>query len=229
VSFDEIVKLTRVSDNNTPEQFRIFFRKLMMRDDRHSALDHATSEGAPIDVTVWPELSIVREDGQDIPDDELMFLKELYHKEDPSMASSRTDLDPQKDIGVGDSWRPSPGEFTQLLRKQGLLTPDNAGSISIKVTGRKTVQGKDCLVLTIHVSCPNVDGDSSLPEEFRSVHGSFDRLEELFVPTVSTKDVAGEAITQTSKYVEVVDLDGQTIQGNMVRVVHRSELNRPDP
>lgn len=227
--YDEIVKITQLSDEGSPLQFRVFFRKLMMRDDEHAALDHAVSEGVPIDVTVWPDVSIVREDGQDIPDDEMMFLKELYHKSDPANAHSEKELDPPHEVGVGDTWRSSSSDFTGLLRRQGLLTPDSGGSITAKVVGRKTVEGTDCLVLRYHLVCPNVDGDTSVPDEVRSLHGSFERTEDLYVPTDSKKDVVGENISQTSKYLIAVEVNGQTIQGNSVLTIERKEVDRPAP
>jgi hypothetical protein len=187
--FDVIEKVTQVDDSGRPNGDRIYFKSLKTRTDNAGDFDDASCVGTAIDVAQWPDDTINREDGQAIDPDELKLLKLMYPKQDPTSMTNDDVFDPAKDVNVGDTWKVPSDVLSKHLQSEGLVLPDNSVDFTITLAGRRTVNGTDCLVVDFTVNCPYVDGDSALPEEFRSVHAKFTDSGEFILPVDPSKPV----------------------------------------
>jgi hypothetical protein len=206
--YDVIEKVNKVDPHGRPSELRVYFKSLKFRTDKASTLDNAECTGKPITVAEWPDLSITRDDGEDIIPDEMEVLKHLYEKSDPDEPTADDLFGPDRDVTIGDAWKPSSQTLAKRQQDKGLLVPDNGVSAITTLSGRKRVDGQECLLVDMTVTCPNIDGDSSLPADFRSIHGSFKNSVEWVLPIDSEAHLVGESETATSNYTASLYKDG---------------------
>lgn len=213
-NYDVIEKVTKIDDNGDPQELRIFFRSLSTRNDSGGTYADASCVGVPIDVVVWPDVSITREDGQDFVPDEKKVVAGLFRKTDPDAPTDDQVLAPDHDVSIGDSWHPTSDEMSRYLQAQGLLIPDNSAVISLKLADHRKVGGIDCLIVDFSLDCPNIDGDTSLPADFRAIHGSSKGSSEYDLPIDPALPMMSYRNDTSATFNASVDKDGSTINVN---------------
>jgi len=201
--YDVIEKVAKVDPRGRPLLMRVYFKSLRYRLASTAALEDAECSHVPISVSMWPDLEIVRDDGNDITPDEMDLLGHIYGKQDPDLPSDDGDLAPDHNVSVGETWRPNTASMVKRFQAGGMIMPDNGLSVSLKLTGHKKVNGVDCLVVDMMLSCPNIDGLSNLPAEIRSAHANIDEVDEWFLPVDPDAPGMFQSMTMHSKFTAV--------------------------
>jgi len=210
--YDVIEKATRLDPRGRPLMMRVYFKSLKYRLSSTADYENAECSGVPISVSMWPDLSIVRDDGNDINPDEMELLGHIYGKQDPDLPTNDDDIAPDHDVFVGETWRPNTASMVKRFQAGGMLMPDNGLSLLVKLAGHKKVNGVDCLVVDMTLTCPNIDGLSNLPAEIRSAHANIDEVNEWYLPVDPDAPSMFQSSTMHSKFTAVDTEDNRPVQ-----------------
>jgi hypothetical protein len=210
--YDVIEKVARLDPRGRPLTMRVYFKSLKYRMSATAAYEDAECARVPISVSMWPDLAITRDDGNDINPDEMELLGHIYGKQDPDLPSNDDDLAPDHDVSVGETWKPNTASMVKRFQAGGMIMPDNGLTVSVKLTGHKKVNGIDCLVVDMTLSCPNIDGLSNLPAEIRSAHANVDELDEWYLPVDPDAPSMFQSMTMHSKFTAVDTEDSRPVQ-----------------
>jgi len=210
--YDVIEKVARLDPRGRPLVMRVYFKSLKYRLSSTAVYEDAECSRVPISVSMWPDLVITRDDGNDITPDEMELLGHIYGKQDPDIPTNDDDLAPDHDVYVGESWKPNTASMVRRFQSGGMIMPDNGLSLSVKLAAHKKVNGVDCLVVDMTLSCPNIDGLSNLPAEIRSAHANIDEQDEWYLPVDPDAPSMFQSSTMHSKFTAVDNEDGRPVQ-----------------
>jgi hypothetical protein len=203
--YDVIEKVSKLDPHGRPQELRVYFKSLKLKTDSDGSFENAQCVGVPITVSRWPDQVIARDDGEDINPDEMAVLKHLYYKRDPDEPTDDDLLGPDHDVRIGETWKPSASTLSKLMQSKGFVIPDNGINVLLKLSSREVVNSVDCLVVDMTVSCPNVDGFTSVSADLRSAHGSYDQSVRWEIPVDPDGPVMSETETTKSSYHGVVN------------------------
>ena len=206
--WDVVEKIVKVDSLGRSLVERVYFKSLKFRSAAKDGFDIAECSGKPLTIVTSPDLSITRDDGEDIIPDEMEVLSEIYHKLDVDEPVDDELLGPGHEVTIGDSWNPDSVKVAKLMQSSGMLVPDKGVNVTVKIAAVKHVSDEDCLVVDMAVDCPNVDGMSNLPDAFRSVHGNFKQSVEWLIPTSPEAQQMSFTESDASDYTSIIEKDG---------------------
>lgn len=212
LTYDVVEKVSKVDPRGRALEIHSYFKSLKMRVEPTGDIDDAQCEATALTIVRWPTLEISRDDGEDINSDELEILKHIYGKQDPDEPTDDDLIGPGHAVSVGETWQPSAATISKILQSKGLIIPDNGVTLTLKATAHKKVNNVDCIIVDLTMICPNVDGDSSLPDDIRSIHGHYEHDMEWALPVDTEAPQEFSKLTTKSTYNAVLNKDDLTVQ-----------------